>query len=133
MIHLTKFTIKRLHGNLDFELHFKDNTLILIGENGTCKTTIIKMLFCVLSMQWRKLSAYNFESLTLEINEKKFSLKYEEIKASYVYDERFLRQLPSGLRREIMMMQDKNIYTDFDKIEFLCNRYGVPLNIFSIN
>jgi len=130
MTQLTKFTIKKLHGNLDFDLQFKDNTLILIGENGTCKTTIIKMLFCLLSMQWRKLSAYNFESLTIEINGKKNILKYEDIKAYYVYDERFLRQLPSSIRREYMMMQENNNYIDIERLEYLCNRHGLPYDYF---
>lgn len=53
---IKRFKINKLHGTLDFDLKFKDNTLILVGENGSCKTTIIKMLYYTLSLQWEKLS-----------------------------------------------------------------------------
>lgn len=45
---INSFRINKLHGCLNYELKLKDNTLILIGENGSCKTTIIKVLFYTL-------------------------------------------------------------------------------------
>ena len=59
------FDIKKLYGTKDIKLTFKDNTLILVGENGAGKTTVLRLMFYFLSGQWDKLKIYNFESLLL--------------------------------------------------------------------
>lgn len=59
------FEIKNLYGTKDIKLTFKDNTLILVGENGAGKTTVLRLMFYFLSGQWDKLGIYNFESLFL--------------------------------------------------------------------
>lgn len=69
---LDSFRINKLHGAIDINLFFENNTLILLGENGSCKTTIIKMLYYTLSLQLEKLDKYNFDSIELKINNKDF-------------------------------------------------------------
>ena len=72
---INSFKISKLHGSLDFELLFKENTLILLGENGSCKTTIIQMLYYTLSLQWNKLSHYNFNKIEISIDGNKYEIK----------------------------------------------------------
>ncbi len=62
---ITVFKIKKLYGRQDFVLKFKDNRLILVGENGAGKTTVLRMLFLFLSGQWDELSKYPFESISV--------------------------------------------------------------------
>ena len=102
---ITSFAIKKLHGELDYELKFKDNTLILIGENGSCKTTIIKMLFYTLSMQWGKLSQYNFKSITIHIDEHSHTINKTDINAIAFFDESFIRRFPAPIRHELRSAQ----------------------------
>ena len=70
MKNIEQFSIKNLHGYMNFELIFADNTLILVGENGTGKTTVLRMLYYLLSGQWSMLKNYKFDSITLSIDQK---------------------------------------------------------------
>lgn len=117
---INSLIIHKLHGSLNYEIKFKDNYLILIGENGSCKTTIIKMLFYTLSLQWGKLINYEFESILIEINKEKFKIEKKEITSIFMSNER-IKNLPGILHREI-----NSLYPDLDKIEYLCKRYDIP-------
>lgn len=123
---IQKFIINKLHGTLSYELEFKDNTLILIGENGSCKTTIIKMLFYTLSMQWQKLVQYKFESIILCINNQKYTISKRSLASSVFLNNRILRRFPLHIRRELMSMQEDR-ELNFEMIENLCNRYDIPV------
>lgn len=122
-MNISSFIIYKLHGKLTYELKIKDNKLILIGENGSCKTTIIKMLFYMLSLQWGKLSPYEFESISLEIDNEKFKLSKKDIKPLLLSNDRIVN-LPSMLKRELL----NTPYLDFDRIQMLCRRYGIPFD-----
>lgn len=124
---IIKFKISKLHKVLNYELKFDDNTLVLIGENGSCKTTIIKMLFYTLSMQWGKLSKYNFESITLSVNNDEIKISKKEILSFCAFDERFLRRLPPPIRREIMSIRDTEGGIPLTKLENLSKRYDIPM------
>lgn len=125
---ISKFSISKLHGSYDFELLFKDNTLILLGENGSCKTTIIKMLFYTLSLQWGKLSSYNFEKIELhfENNLKKYIIQKKDIVSISEIDMRRLHHLPPYIRHEMMDMRRRNDF-DIDRIQHLCMMYDIPM------
>ena len=43
MMNIENFKINKLHKVLNFDIQFRNNTIILLGENGSCKTTIINM------------------------------------------------------------------------------------------
>lgn len=122
------FKINKLHESLNYELQFDDNTLILLGENGACKTTIIKMLYYILSLQWGKLSQYNFDSVEACINNHPFVINKDEIlSSSLVLDDGLLRRLPPPIRRHLMDMIDREARVDWDKIKETCIRYGFPI------
>lgn len=79
-MNIKKFKIGNLHGVFNYDIQFRDNTLILVGENGSCKTTLMKMLFYTLSTQWLKLLEYEFESVTLLINDSNITVAREDLK-----------------------------------------------------
>ena len=125
---IKSFKINKLHDSLNFELKFENNTLILLGENGSCKTTIIKMLYYTL--QWGKLSQYNFESIEICINNEISIIKRDDlILSSMDVDLSVLRRLPSQIRRNIEIMIDKNEGIDIQRLERLCSHYGYPFDM----
>lgn len=93
---IKRFKINKLHGTLDFDLKFNDNTLILLGENGSCKTTIIKMLYYTLSLQYGKLNMYDYESIEIFIDDDNYKL---EKKVFNVFAELLFNQLPPQIVR----------------------------------
>ncbi|MDD6581089.1 MAG: AAA family ATPase [Bacteroidales bacterium] len=125
---LKGFKINKLHETLNFELKFKNNTLILLGENGSCKTTIIKMLYYTLSLQWGKLSQYNFESIEINVDKSIFKISKEDLIVSTgAIDERVLRRLPSPIRHAVITMIDNNRGIDIQRLDELCRRYDFPV------
>ncbi|MBI3754548.1 MAG: AAA family ATPase [Deltaproteobacteria bacterium] len=62
---IERFHIKGLHGHKNFDLPFTDNTIILVGENGTGKTTVLRLLYYLLSAQWGSLARYKFDELVV--------------------------------------------------------------------
>lgn len=49
---LVQFSIFRLWGERDVHLKFQDNKLILVGENGSGKTTILRIVYETLACKW---------------------------------------------------------------------------------
>ena len=124
---IISFRINKLHGYLDYELKFQDNTLILIGENGSCKTTIIKILFYTLSMQWGKLSKFNFDNIIITIENDVLKITKKEIVSICAIDDHFFRRMPLHIKREIMSSKGSNGIFDIERIESICKRYNIPM------
>ncbi|NER36804.1 MAG: AAA family ATPase [Oscillatoria sp. SIO1A7] len=69
---LKRIQIKGLYGTskcIDVEL--ENNTLILVGENGSGKTTFLRILFNLLAERWQELSKFSFNSAILTFNDGK--------------------------------------------------------------
>ncbi len=125
MMNIENFKINKLHKVLNFDIPFRNNTIILLGENGSCKTTIIKMLYYTLSLQWRKLAQYDFESIEITVNSKRFCIPKKDI--SLTFDNRILRKMPPHIRRYILDAANKHQYIDFQTIEEICKRFEFPI------
>jgi predicted ATPase len=54
---LTRFQIDGLHGRKrSIDIPLSDNRLVLIGENGTGKSTVVNLFYHFLTQQWRRVS-----------------------------------------------------------------------------
>lgn len=67
MKNISNIKIRKLFGYYDFDIVFQDNSLILIGENGSGKTTIMNMLFYFITKQWDELVTMQFDFISLKI------------------------------------------------------------------
>jgi len=83
MSSITRFEIKKLHGLKNIDLKLTDNTLILVGENGAGKSTVLQLFYYLLSGQWSSMAKYQFESVSMTIDKKKHTLQYSDIKKSF--------------------------------------------------
>jgi len=124
-MNIENFKINKLHKVLNFDIPFRNNTIILLGENGSCKTTIIKMLYYTLSLQWRKLAQYDFESVEITINSKHFSIPKDYI--SLTFDNNILNRMPQHIRRYILDVSNRRPYLDFQSIEEICKKFDFPI------
>lgn len=78
-INLKSFRVENLNETHSIKLTFADNRLILIGENGTGKSTILTMLYLVLTAQWARLYEYEFNSITIGFLDYEFNFSYQEL------------------------------------------------------
>lgn len=128
-MNLKSFTIKKLYGRKDCVLKFKNNRLILVGENGAGKTTVLRILFLFMSGQWSSLSKYGFDSVSINLDGKTIHLSKSEISQNIPSVSKLLaRRLPTPVRERVQMMLSHDEDVDFEELEYLCDRYGVPFH-----
>lgn len=130
MSQITRFQIQKLHGSKDLDLRLKDNTLILVGENGAGKTTVLQLFYYLLSGQWSSMAKYQFESVTITIDAKKHSLRYADIEKSlHGIDRRILHRLPLSVRRRVLaLLEHSEGRLASGELEALCEQFDIPLH-----
>jgi predicted ATPase len=64
-----KFAVLGLWGERNYRIEFVNGSLILVGENGTGKTTVLRLLYYVLSKKWALLADEDFEAIELTSGE----------------------------------------------------------------
>lgn len=62
---LNRFYIHGLWGEKDVDLRFENNRLIMVGENGSGKTTILRIIYETLACKWALLSVEDFVYIEL--------------------------------------------------------------------
>jgi len=130
---LERFSIRGLYGSRNIEADIQDNTLILVGENGSGKTTFLRILFYLLSGRWLSLVQFQFESLSVTISGQEFSISHNDVvNAIKETDRRTLRDIPPPIRRRVMEAIESG---DIDQlpgdVERLILRYGIsPEDVF---
>lgn len=122
---IKEFSIQGLFGYKDLYLKFKNQVLILIGENGFGKTTLLNALYFVLNNQYQKLSTIKFDKITIGFDNDKYSFTCSQVKEYCKYIERKRHVDDDGLFAFI-----KNNLTD-EEIEYLTNIVQDRTDVFS--
>ncbi|WP_075323957.1 AAA family ATPase [Acidithiobacillus albertensis] len=125
---LERFRIIGLHGRKTVDVAIRDNTLVLVGENGSGKTTFLRILFHFLSGRWFSLVQFRFGSIVATIGGVEYKVSHEElVKAFKGIDRRFLAEIPPLLRRRVMELLEKG---DIERVgielERAGGRYSIP-------
>ncbi|MCA6972147.1 ATP-binding protein [Pectobacterium carotovorum] len=76
---IKQLKIDNLYGEYDCELNIESNVFILVGENGTGKSTVLAMLYYILKRKWRKLIDYYFDNISLIINNESFEFEKNDL------------------------------------------------------
>jgi len=129
---ISSFEITGLHGHKSIDIRFKDNRLILVGENGSGKTSVLRLLYYFLSGQWALLHSIRFHSLRAVFGDQKINLERTEIETGLGFDEGSMaRRYPSSVRDRIRMaVQEIKLGTGFpNQIEEISERFKIPLHI----
>jgi predicted ATPase len=82
-LHIKRFCIYGLHNKYDIEIPISDNKLILVGVNGLGKTTVVSILYFLLTEQWSRLLEYEFKNILIEVNENVISISRTDIEDIY--------------------------------------------------
>jgi ABC-type lipoprotein export system ATPase subunit len=76
---LTRFQVIGLHGSRTMDVRLADNKLVLVGENGTGKSTFVNLIYYFLTRQWNRLREYRFSRLHAYFGEQELVLKPEHL------------------------------------------------------
>lgn len=130
MAKLKSFKVFDLWSDTNVNLTFVDNNLIMVGENGSGKTTILRILYEALSCRWALLAREEFEKLIIDFdNGISVTIKHSDLESALnliIKDAPYsLSALPYSIRRriyEVDRLSDKKI-TYEDVLELL-ERHG---------
>lgn len=75
-IWITNFEIKKLFGYRDLSIEFGSSILLIVGENGYGKTTIINLIAGLLNNDFKRLLQYQFESISISFENEKEPLEF---------------------------------------------------------
>lgn len=135
MSQISSFKIEGLYNARTINLKIEDNTLILVGENGTGKSTVVNILYFFLTSQWNRIDKIQLKSLSAVIDEKEYFLGKDDIKliseTDYSFNNSFL---PPRIRVAIKSIFDEISASgsDFSEEELtekgrqLARNYGLP-------
>ncbi len=76
---MTIFKVTKLFGTYDVTIDISEDTVILLGENGMGKTTLLKMLRHIASGDFYALTRFPFDKITLRGEGKKVDIKYTDL------------------------------------------------------
>ena len=117
MSKIEKFVIHGLWNKKNVELKFKDNRLILVGENGSGKTTILRIIYAFLASRIDILKQENFQYIELYIygqDIKKLKSDIENLNyIDSIDSDMLMKEMPISIRRRM-----SRIYNDSDTIDY---------------
>ncbi|MBW4439009.1 MAG: AAA family ATPase [Pleurocapsa minor GSE-CHR-MK-17-07R] len=133
---IKEFQIVGLHGNKTFSIPIHQNKLVLVGENGTGKTTVANIICACLTQSWDKLEKYDFDYISFNVDHYYVRIPKEMAQfgsQSRLFDEieeRLLRKVPSRVLSQLRMSiyrEPETKYTSISyEVERIARNYDVP-------
>lgn len=136
MNNLQEFKITKLFGYKNVHLKFNNDKLILMGENGTGKTSILNALYFTLTRKWEKLLKINFETIYLKVDNKEFSFSKEALNSfneiikndDKILDKDILKIIIESidledLQKEIQKQINSNLYEEYIETRAIIHHY----------
>jgi len=78
-MNIQKFIITKLWGIKNFEFEFQNNRLNMVAENGAGKSIVLKIFYYLLSKQWVKLNNFNFETVSIIVDNNNFTINKAQL------------------------------------------------------
>lgn len=130
----TRFRIEGLHNRRTIDVPIKDNRLVLVGENGTGKSTVANFMYYFLTTQWSRMLDTTFKTVIATLNGTDYAFTKDTIqKLSSANDflKRGLRglHLPSIVYREIEAALELEPEERRIRIDRLESDLGIPARI----
>jgi predicted ATP-binding protein involved in virulence len=126
----SRFKIDGLRGSTDIDVTIEDNVLVMVGENGSGKTTFLRILFYFLSGRWPRLAQFNFNRVSAIIDGQEYAVNHNDIKNILPsIDERNLSRLPISQRRHFSdLVETGRVEEANDLLNHLTLRYGLSVS-----
>ena len=124
---LRRIRVKNLYGTSKcIDAHIKDNTLIIVGENGSGKTTFLRIVYNVLAGRWRSLAMFRFDSVILSFDEVEIAITDSIIKTQRELSSKRLMRIPSAVRQAMLEAFDSELPRK-ESLGRISDKYGIPV------
>ncbi|MDE2859560.1 MAG: AAA family ATPase [Chloroflexota bacterium] len=134
---LERFRITGLHGTGEIDIPIKDNKLILVGENGTGKTTTANFMYYFLARRWDRMAEYQFESVQVNMRSgtkvKSAEISRQDIVHGTITSTHSSRRLPPSLLSTIERIRNEEgegeTLNDISVIQRLSDQYRISESV----
>jgi predicted ATPase len=103
---LTRFRVIGLHGSRTMDVRLQENRLVLVGENGTGKSTFVNLLYYFLTRQWSRFRDYRFARVEAQFGDQELVLTPEHLVQHAAVRQRIqalTRHNPSRVSRDALL------------------------------
>lgn len=104
------FEIEGLFGKKNISLSFKDKVQIYVGENGFGKTTVLNLLYYLISCKFEEMLNINFTSVSIKLNGKLFKFTKTQVQG-------YVERNNSGLYRNTLYRHYEELLGNVDITE----------------
>jgi predicted ATP-dependent endonuclease of OLD family len=128
---LDRFIVAGLHGKKTIDATLHENTLVLVGENGSGKTTFLRILFHFLSGRWFALRQFKFDHITATFGGRNVKLSFDSLTKGFEkIDQRYLAGMPPNVRRRFMDWVSAHGVAEMPPdLERWLHRSGIPWEV----
>lgn len=125
---INKISILGLWGERNYRIEFVDGSLIIVGENGSGKTTVLRIIYEVLSRNWVQLFEESFETIELCDGDDSFYISISDAQGLEDYlvfiSKDFQDSMPFYVVEELRRYCDE--VTTPEKVLEACNTIRLP-------
>lgn len=131
---LKRFRIEALHNIWTIDAVIADNRLVLVGENGTGKSTFANFVYFFLTRQWHRMLEHQFRSISAVIDSTEISLARNQFVSSEGLTKFLRRRFPSSIVRRIegaiIGLRPEVLLSNPDEfIRSLASEIGIPYRL----
>jgi predicted ATPase len=105
---LSRFRVVALHGARTIDVRISDNRLILVGENGSGKSTVVNLIYYFLTRQWHRLREYAFTRIEATLGDHSLVVTPEQIDILRKHNVSQGRSLPAVFRRTLLRYSEEH-------------------------
>src|SRR5689334_9274430 len=98
---LSEFYVRGLHGNKDLLVSLHGDRLIIVGENGTGKSTLVNLIYYFITCQWNRLLEFRFQSISAKVDQTHVEITHVMLERFQERRVNFTRNFPSSIVRFI--------------------------------
>lgn len=95
---ISRFQIEALHNQKNFDVKITDNKLVIVGENGTGKSTVANFIYFFITRQWHKMIGYDFKKIIVTLDTEEIIVERKDIEQ---IDPSIFRRFSPRMRKEI--------------------------------
>ena len=135
---LTRFRIEKLHGRRTIDIPIIDNRLVLVGENGSGKSTVANLVYYFLTRQWVRVKDYKFDAIEATVSGSRIRIAQDDLQslladrnravhqAEFVFMRR-ARHVVADLVEAPPFPEDSPEYREF--VERLADDVDIPVSV----
>jgi ABC-type lipoprotein export system ATPase subunit len=107
---LRSFRAEKIIGENTYELAIDADAMIIVGPNGTGKSTFLNVFYLFITRQWSRLLQYNFSRLTLELADREISISRTDL---FTADSSLFAKLTPRFRSIVTKLSETQMLPQF--------------------